>query len=67
MPRVYRLAELADAFEFEDCVEECLKSLGRNLTVEAAMIALDDSCEITTLFVISKSSWKQLSSSRSTS
>lgn len=37
-----RLVELADAFEFEDCVEECLESLGRNLTLEAAMIALDD-------------------------
>jgi len=37
-----RLAELADAFEFEDCVSECLESLGRGLTLEAAITALDD-------------------------
>lgn len=37
-----RLAELADAFEFEDCVNECLSSLGRDLTLESAITALDD-------------------------
>lgn len=39
------MAELADALDFDDCVKECLRSLGCGLTLESATTALDDTPE----------------------